>query len=58
VSWHGIALNVDPDLSHFAGIVPCGIRQFGVTSLHDLGVLVTMEEADAALMQAWSEVFG
>jgi lipoyl(octanoyl) transferase len=58
VSWHGIALNVDPDLSHFAGIVPCGIRQFGVTSLHDLGIPVTMAEADAALMQAWGEVFG
>ncbi len=58
VSWHGIALNVDPDLSHFAGIVPCGIRQFGVTSLHDLGVLATMAEADSALISAWGEVFG
>lgn len=58
VSWHGVALNIDPDLGHFAGIVPCGIRQYGVTSLHDLGILATMEEADSALMGAWGEVFG
>ncbi len=58
VSWHGIALNVEPDLSHFGGIVPCGIAEHGVTSLHDLGVLATMEEADSALMAAWAEVFG
>jgi lipoyl(octanoyl) transferase len=58
VSWHGVALNVDPDLSHFAGIVPCGIREHGVTSLHKLGIAVTMAEADIALRQAWAEVFG
>ncbi len=58
VTWHGVALNVDPDLSHFGGIVPCGIAQHGVTSLHRLGILATMEEADAALMAAWAEVFG
>jgi lipoyl(octanoyl) transferase len=58
VSWHGVALNVDPDLSHFGGIVPCGIADHGVTSLHRLGVLATMEEADSALMAAWGEVFG
>ncbi|WP_421995199.1 lipoyl(octanoyl) transferase LipB [Roseococcus sp.] len=58
VSWHGIALNVEPDLSHFGGIVPCGIAEHGVTSLHDLGILATMDEADAALMSAWGEVFG
>ena len=58
VSWHGVSLNVDPELSHFAGIVPCGIAEHGVTSLHRLGVLATMEEADAALMAAWGEVFG
>jgi lipoyl(octanoyl) transferase len=58
VSWHGISLNVDPALDHFAGIVPCGIRSHGVTSLHALGVLATMEEADAALMSAWRNVFG
>ncbi|SHJ18228.1 lipoyl(octanoyl) transferase [Roseomonas rosea] len=58
VSWHGIALNVEPDLSHFGGIVPCGIAEHGVTSLHDLGLPVTMEEADSALMASWAEVFG
>ncbi len=58
VSWHGVALNVDPDLSHFAGIVPCGVAEHGVTSLHALGVLATMEEADSALRVAWAEVFG
>ena len=58
VTWHGIALNVDPDLGHFGGIVPCGISQYGVTSLHRLGIPATMEEADAALMGAWGEVFG
>lgn len=58
VSWHGIALNVDPDLSHFGGIVPCGVQEHGVTSLHAQGVPATMEEADAALMAAWAEVFG
>ena len=58
VTWHGVALNVDPDLGHFGGIVPCGVSQHGVTSLHRLGVLATMEEADAALRAAWGEVFG
>ena len=57
VSWHGVALNVDPDLSHFSGIVPCGIAEHGVTSLHRLGILATMAEADVALRQAWDEVF-
>jgi lipoyl(octanoyl) transferase len=60
VTFHGIALNVDPDLSHFNGIVPCGIRspQFGVTSLVDLGRTVTMPEVDAALRQQFEQVFG
>jgi lipoyl(octanoyl) transferase len=58
VSWHGAALNVQPDLSHFGGIVPCGIREHGVTSLHALGIPATMAEADAALRAAWEEVFG
>ncbi|MDR3539077.1 MAG: lipoyl(octanoyl) transferase LipB [Acetobacteraceae bacterium] len=58
VSWHGVALNVEPDLSHFSGIVPCGIRQHGVTSLAALGIPVTMAEADSALRAAWDEVFG
>ena len=58
VTWHGVALNVDPDLEHFGGIVPCGVSQHGVTSLHRLGVPAAMEEADAALRAAWGEVFG
>ena len=57
VSWHGVALNVEPDLSHFGGIVPCGIAEHGVTSLHALGQLVTMEEVDTALRICWDEVF-
>ena len=58
VSWHGIALNVAPDLAHFGGIVPCGISEYGVTSLAALSVPATMAEADAALRAAWPEVFG
>ena len=58
VSWHGVSLNVDPALDHFGGIVPCGIRAHGVTSLRALGVRVGMAEADAALMRAWVGVFG
>lgn len=58
VSWHGVALNVEPDLAHFGGIVPCGIADHGVTSLAALGRVVSMEEADAALRGAWAEVFG
>jgi lipoyl(octanoyl) transferase len=58
VSWHGVALNVDPDLSHFSGIVPCGVREHGVTSLAALGHPVTMHEVDAALRAAWEDVFG
>ena len=58
VSWHGVALNVDPDLRHFAGIVPCGIAEHGVTSLAALGVDVGMAEVDAALRTGWGEVFG
>ena len=57
VTFHGIALNVDPDLSHFAGIVPCGIRGHGVTSLWDLGHTPTMEEVDSALLGAWGGIF-
>ena len=58
VSWHGVALNVEPDLSHYAGIVPCGIAEHGVTSLAALGLPVTLHDADLALLQAWPEVFG
>jgi lipoyl(octanoyl) transferase len=57
VTFHGVALNVDPDLSHFAGIVPCGLAQYGVTSLVDLGLPVTMADVDLALREAWGEVF-
>jgi lipoyl(octanoyl) transferase len=58
VSWHGVALNVAPDLTHFGGIVPCGIREHGVTSLHALGVAAQMIEVDEAMRQAWKRVFG
>jgi lipoyl(octanoyl) transferase len=58
VSFHGISLNVEPDLSHFAGIVPCGIQEHGVTSLVDLGLPVSMDEADAALRASFERVFG
>lgn len=58
VSFHGISLNVEPDLSHFAGIVPCGIQEHGVTSLVDLGVPATLDEADAALKTSFRRVFG
>jgi len=57
VSWHGIALNVSPDLSHFGGIVPCGIRAHGVTSLEALGIPATLADADRALATAWHKVF-
>ncbi len=58
VSWHGIALNVAPNLAHFEGIVPCGIREHGVTSLAALGRPATMAEADTELRAGWNEVFG
>ncbi|MGH7012429.1 MAG: lipoyl protein ligase domain-containing protein, partial [Caulobacteraceae bacterium] len=58
VSFHGVSLNVSPDLSHFEGIVPCGLRGFGVTSLQKLGVPASMAEADAALADAFAGVFG
>jgi lipoyl(octanoyl) transferase len=57
VSWHGVALNVAPDLGHYGGIIPCGISEHGVTSLHALGITATMAEVDAALGAAWREVF-
>lgn len=58
VSFHGISLNVEPDLSHFSGIVPCGISEHGVTSLVDLGLPVTMDEVDYALKQSFVARFG
>lgn len=57
VTYHGIAINVDPDLGHYAGIVPCGIAGHGVTSLTDLGLPVTMADLDAALLKTFPEVF-
>ena len=58
VTFHGVALNIDPDLSHFSGIVPCGISQHGVTSLVDLGIAVTTADVDVAMQQAFRKVFG
>jgi lipoyl(octanoyl) transferase len=58
VSFHGIALNVDPDLDHFSGIVPCGVSDHGVTSLADLGHLVSMPEVDAVLRREFETLFG
>ena len=58
ISFHGVSLNVNPDLSHFTGIVPCGISQHGVTSLHALGVKPTMAEVDKALVEEFQTVFG
>lgn len=60
VSFHGISLNVEPDLSHFSGIVPCGIgaSHFGVTSLVDLGLPITMDEADSILREQFELIFG
>jgi lipoyl(octanoyl) transferase len=58
VSFHGISLNVEPDLSDYAGIVPCGLAEHGVTSLVDLGLPVSMDEVDAALKASFERVFG
>lgn len=58
VSFHGVSLNVDPELAHFGGIVPCGIAEHGVTSLAAQGILVGMPEVDAAMKAAFVEVFG
>jgi lipoyl(octanoyl) transferase len=58
VSFHGVSLNVEPDLSHFDGIVPCGVSDQGVTSLVDLGLPVTMAEVDALLRAEFERIFG
>ncbi len=58
VSFHGISINVEPDLSHFSGIVPCGITDHGVTSLVDLGLPVLMDDVDLALHRTFAQVFG
>ncbi len=57
ISFHGISINVEPDLSHFSGIVPCGIRDHGVTSLRDLGLPADMATLDSALKNRFSETF-
>jgi len=57
VTFHGICINVEPDLSHYNGIVPCGISQHGVTSLVDLGHPATMDDLDAALQRSWGNIF-
>ncbi len=58
VSFHGLSINVDPDLSHFSGIVPCGITGHGVTSLVDLGLPVTLPDLDLALRRSFPKAFG
>lgn len=58
ISYHGISINVDPDLEHFSGIVPCGIREHGVTSFKDLGVAASMADVDAALRSVFASHLG
>jgi lipoyl(octanoyl) transferase len=58
VSYHGLSINVEPDLSHFDGIVPCGITGHGVTSLVDLGLPVTLDDVDVALEKTFGQIFG
>jgi len=58
ISFHGVSFNVEPDLEHFSGIVPCGISGHGVTSLADLGITATMHDVDLALRAAFESVFG
>ncbi|MCF6196926.1 MAG: lipoyl(octanoyl) transferase LipB [Emcibacter sp.] len=57
ITYHGICINVTPDLDHYSGIVPCGISEHGVTSLADLGKDVSMAEVDAALKKTWAKIF-
>lgn len=58
VTFHGVSLNIEPDLEHFSGIVPCGIQGHGVTSLADLGITAAMTDVDLALREAFEDVFG
>jgi len=58
VSYHGVSLNVEPDLDHFSGIVPCGIKDHGVTSLVNLGITTTLEEVAASMRGTFEDVFG
>jgi lipoyl(octanoyl) transferase len=57
VTYHGISINLNPDLTHFSGIVPCGISDAGVTSFEDLGIQATMEELDEALKKNFTQIF-
>lgn len=57
VTFHGVALNINPDLSHYAGIIPCGISGYGITSLHALGVKANMEEVDIILEKKFRKIF-
>lgn len=57
VTFHGVSLNVNPELSHFGGIVPCGVTEHGVTSLHDLGIMATMQEVDGVLKIEFDRLF-
>ncbi|MDX1974583.1 MAG: lipoyl(octanoyl) transferase LipB [Rickettsiales bacterium] len=58
VTFHGISLNVQPELSHYSGITPCGIQEHGVTSLHALGISVSLADVDQALKQEFERIFG
>lgn len=58
VTFHGVSVNINPELGHYDGIVPCGISEHGVTSLEQLGLNITREEFDTALQESWYEVFG
>ena len=58
ITFHGLSINLNPDLTHFAGIVPCGVTEHGVTSFDDLGISVKMSELDAALKSQFSNIFG
>ncbi|MCH8322763.1 MAG: lipoyl(octanoyl) transferase LipB, partial [Proteobacteria bacterium] len=57
ITYHGISINVNPNLEHYSGIVPCGIEEFGVTSLHDLGIKASLEEVDEVLKKTFGEIF-
>ena len=57
VTYHGVSINLNPDLSHYSGIVPCGIKDYGVTSLQALGVNIPMSELDDALRDSWNNIF-
>ena len=57
ISWHGIALNINPKLENYSGIVPCGLKEYGITSMHELGINTSFDTIDQVLCQAWQQVF-